>query len=350
MQILRNALPEWTVTLLAVPVENQKSAICAEGDSTGDSIHTRLYFTTDEVNSPTFERIVPMIQRGLQVLKDGRTDAVVLIAGNQGNVPIPTTPESVSWLPLSCSPHFGAGLIIRLNGNANEVNWFGGGRKSPGAENLGWIHILEVLRLNGNVQTLDCRSETDDAFPLVQPPALSANRPRTYSREVIHYLDEHLTSLCQSVVRTKSYHCESALAAMSSGVWLFHGEWDRAHRLAQQFEGEGDFQLCDYWHAILHRQEPDYGNAKYWFRQLGRHILYPELAKLSCSIFETHSAAGRDWSERVNPPAGWNAAAFVDLVQSANSNPGLEQLAEQLQWLEMCLLMRLTVKVARGDL
>lgn len=44
------------------------------------------------------------------------------------------------------------------------------------------------------------------------------------------------------------------------------GQWDEAHRLAQQDAGvEGDWV-----HAYLHRKEGDLSNAAYWYRRAGR--------------------------------------------------------------------------------
>ncbi|MBV9656225.1 MAG: hypothetical protein JOZ42_16855 [Acetobacteraceae bacterium] len=49
--------------------------------------------------------------------------------------------------------------------------------------------------------------------------------------------------------------------------WAGAGDWDRAHALAQQREGD---PRCDLLHAYLHRQEGDAGNAHYWYRRAGR--------------------------------------------------------------------------------
>ena len=43
------------------------------------------------------------------------------------------------------------------------------------------------------------------------------------------------------------------------------GDWDGAHRLAQEDEGA----LGCWFHAYLHRKEGDAGNAAYWYRRSG---------------------------------------------------------------------------------
>ena len=44
------------------------------------------------------------------------------------------------------------------------------------------------------------------------------------------------------------------------------GDWDSAHKLAQDVDsGDGAWV-----HAYLHRREGDIGNAHYWYRRAGR--------------------------------------------------------------------------------
>ena len=63
--------------------------------------------------------------------------------------------------------------------------------------------------------------------------------------------------------------------ALRAGLLLLNDFFDESHSCSQLMEGQ---QNADYWHAILHRREPDYGNAKYWFHHVGRHAIFHELA------------------------------------------------------------------------
>ncbi len=45
-----------------------------------------------------------------------------------------------------------------------------------------------------------------------------------------------------------------------------HGDWDRAHALAQEDNGRNGAWV----HAYLHRKEGDDGNAGYWYARAGK--------------------------------------------------------------------------------
>jgi hypothetical protein len=111
--------------------------------------------------------------------------------------------------------------------------------------------------------------------------------------------------------------------AAMAGLYLYFDYWEEAHEMAQNIATpEGS-----YWHAIVHRQEPDAGNAGYWFRQVGAHPIFPALR-------EQAAAMGLDFGPR------WNPNAFIDYCEEARRQPGGEgeRLARQVQSAEWQLL------------
>jgi hypothetical protein len=44
-----------------------------------------------------------------------------------------------------------------------------------------------------------------------------------------------------------------------------HGDWGRAHEVAQEMDGADGARI----HAYLHRKEGDISNAGYWYRRAG---------------------------------------------------------------------------------
>lgn len=51
-----------------------------------------------------------------------------------------------------------------------------------------------------------------------------------------------------------------------SALWYdARGDWDRAHRIAQDVDTRDGARV----HAYLHRREGDLGNAGYWYRRAG---------------------------------------------------------------------------------
>jgi hypothetical protein len=58
----------------------------------------------------------------------------------------------------------------------------------------------------------------------------------------------------------------AALPALLHALWQeAHGNWDRAHSIAQEIESPDAAWV----HAYLHRKDGDLGNAGYWYRRAG---------------------------------------------------------------------------------
>lgn len=139
--------------------------------------------------------------------------------------------------------------------------------------------------------------------------------------------------------------------AVLAGVLLLNDLLDDSHGQSQSIEGEGRGN-GDYWHAIMHRREPDFGNAKYWFRRVGDHPAMGGLPTVAEGIAaDISSDAVSAWLPRLQR-RGWDSFAFVDLCSEldADRNPPapLLEFAERLQWAEMLLLLAHSCRNATG--
>ncbi len=139
---------------------------------------------------------------------------------------------------------------------------------------------------------------------------------------VINPADYSPERLRQGSAQTLFAGCFSPEGVLA-GLWLHHGDLDRAHKVAQDLDtSEGSF-----WHGIMHRLEPDPSNAKYWFRQVGKHPTFPTLR-------DAAAAAG------YSTGAAWDPFAWIDFWESARRQPnsGASRLADQVQRLEWQIL------------
>jgi hypothetical protein len=124
-------------------------------------------------------------------------------------------------------------------------------------------------------------------------------------------------------------HARAPEAALA-GLYLYFSCLDEAHQAAQNvWTVDGS-----YWHAIMHRQEPDAGNAAYWFRRVGNHDIFPALHDEAARIASVHPDAG------VRLADSWDPFAFIELCEKARreAGSGLEAVALEIQRAEWQLL------------
>lgn len=127
----------------------------------------------------------------------------------------------------------------------------------------------------------------------------------------------------------------TASNSVQGGLFLMNDCLDESHACSQSIEGEG--QNGDYWHAIMHRREPDYGNAKYWFRQVGRHPVFERLSAIAARVVGERKVDGLDRLAS----GEWDPFLFVDLCEryARNEDSPAALALREIQGWEMALLL-----------
>jgi len=163
------------------------------------------------------------------------------------------------------------------------------------------------------------------------PPLVQQAPPRPALRAALS--EPALAALLPAAVRP-------ARLALAAGLLQVHDFWDPSHQAAQEADDLGERDHSAWWHGIGHRREPDFSNAAYWFRRVGRHRLFAPLGR--------RAAAEIPGAEGVVRGGSWDPMVFLDLCRVARPGTEAEALARRLQRLEMAVLLDATAQAALG--
>ena len=120
-----------------------------------------------------------------------------------------------------------------------------------------------------------------------------------------------------------------AAKAFAAGLWLLFDFLDESHEISQSLPDEWGA----YWHGIMHRREPDPGNAAYWFRRVRSNPIESSL-----------KVAARD--------IGYDYRNPFEFIQDCERHRGhggeQERRLKATQLAEICLLLKHHFALAAG--
>jgi hypothetical protein len=127
---------------------------------------------------------------------------------------------------------------------------------------------------------------------------------------------------CTSAEARRIIRISALPDVVRAGLFFYFNCWTDSHHVAQNIETPDG----SYWHALIHRQEPDAFNAGYWFQRVGsQHAIYPAIRKFAAT-------------RGVNFGLIWDPKKFIDYCLTAAPGSDEARKAQEVQLVEWQLL------------
>ena len=191
-------------------------------------------------------------------------------------------------------------------------------------------------------------SQTDALSPLVYE-LLAIDNDTAYSKLVVNgdgnrAAAEKLRLATSAALLTRPVVSHDDAQAMLAGLWLWHDWLDSSHTISQDVHSP----TGSFWHAIMHRREGDFSNAKYWYARCRQHPVLRQMVPYAADVLNPLPA---DKTLLRLTRDGWDPDAFVDLAEQLHGCPAdaRHNAAVALQKLEWRLLFDHCTRAASGQ-
>lgn len=128
---------------------------------------------------------------------------------------------------------------------------------------------------------------------------------------------------------------EPAREFVLGAALLWHDHLEESHAISQGIHSADGSWL----HGIMHRREPDYGNARYWFNRVGQH---PVFAPLAAAVSALERPVPDVPAIKLVSAGAWRPFAFIDACESVAGRPAMDPVVHHLQQVQQaeffCLL------------
>jgi len=186
----------------------------------------------------------------------------------------------------------------------------------------------------------------------------SDRRPLLPSRIRYLFLKSYLDRIpAEALFSMKHLASETYGRLVLAGLHQHNDDLDASHVLCQEMEKDADSVGASYWHGTVHRREPDFDNARYWFRKAGD---FPALAEVSGEVisllqrvlqvpdYGQAREAALQLLRRLQENGIWDALYFTDLCETCagRGTPEDRRLLEEIQEVEFNAVFDWTYRMA----
>jgi len=199
--------------------------------------------------------------------------------------------------------------------------------------------MFELKRYSSNIQTILGPHEGGQRLMPLTPrepcpgpglELLTAAAPRKLFSEVPVVSDEYAQSL-------------------KSALFLYFSALSASHEISQGIHSSTGSLL----HGIMHRQEPDFANSKYWFRRVASHDVFPLLRTACLELLQKQPAspAADLLKSEIEASSRWDPQWFVEQCEAAQggASDDFEQRLLEIQRLEWQILFDYCYRKATGQ-
>jgi hypothetical protein len=160
-----------------------------------------------------------------------------------------------------------------------------------------------------------------------EPPELGPG-PRTGVKSQAELEAQLLPMLADSTLSNERRQLVRAL------LLLWHDHLDASHGIAQNI-GNADGAFV---HGIMHRREPDFSNAAYWFRRVGRHDAFDDIASQVTTMLKASDDPAL--GTRLVQNQSWDPFAFIEACEEATAKGASQvRLLREVQRIETSALL-----------
>ena len=126
-----------------------------------------------------------------------------------------------------------------------------------------------------------------------------------------------------------------AKACIKAGLLEWNDDIHASHDICQDIYSK----TGSYWHGIMHRREPDYGNAKYWYYKFPGYPTFDDLRAFALNLDDAGNQEIISFKQSIE--LEWQAFDFIDLCSKAERSKDHEliKFCEAIQKEEIILLL-----------